>query len=108
MFGFVHRLRSHIVNAVRHMGERIQQSPKPSTDSLIEASKRKCPSVKFATRIAVSSSVIDDARNLREHFGTDKRLHPVERAQVTPLEFAPTSAGAGTISADYGLVSEDS
>ncbi len=40
MFGFIHRLRSRILNAVRPVGERIQQMLKPDTVSLLAGAAR--------------------------------------------------------------------
>ena len=35
MFDTLHRLRTHILNVIHHVGERVQQMLKPSTGSLL-------------------------------------------------------------------------
>ena len=56
VFGFIHRLRSRILNAVRHVGERIQQMLKPDTVSLLAGAAKDA--VRSKTQLIAENALL--------------------------------------------------
>ncbi len=89
MFGFIHRLRSRIFNAVRHVGERIQEMVKPDTVSLLAGAARDAVRSKaqlIAENALLRHQLIIVQRQVKHpQFSNRDRLRLLLLARATPF-----------------------
>ncbi len=83
MFGFIHRLRSRILNAVRHVGERIQQMLKLDTVSLLAGATRDA--VRSKAQLVAENSLLRQQLIVLQRHAKHPRLSNRDRLRLLLL-----------------------